>query len=89
MIVSSMVEKALRKNGMSTYAVVAKVAIIVVGVFMILSQLGIATAIVNDAFILLVAAVAVAFAIAFGIGGKEFAAKTLKKLEEKKEDKAE
>lgn len=89
MIVSSMIEKALRKNGMSTYAVVAKVAIIVVGVFMILSQLGIATAIVNDAFILLVAAVAIAFAIAFGIGGKEFAAKTLKKLEEKKEDKAE
>lgn len=89
MIVSSMVEKALRKNGMSTYAVVAKVAIIVVGVFMILSQLGIATAIVNDAFILLVAAVAIAFAIAFGIGGKEFAAKKLKKLEEKKEDKAE
>lgn len=89
MIVSSMVEKALRKNGMSTYAVVAKVAIIVVGVFMILSQLGIATAIVNDAFILLVAAVAIAFAIAFGIGGKEFAAKTLRKLEEKKEDKAE
>lgn len=89
MIVSSMVEKALRKNGMSTYAAVAKVAIIVVGVFMILSQLGIATAIVNDAFILLVAAVAIAFAIAFGIGGKEFAAKTLKKLEEKKEDKAE
>ncbi len=89
MIVSSMVEKALRKNGMSTYAVVAKVAIIVVGVFMILSQLGIATAIVNDAFILLVAAVAIAFAIAFGIGGKEFAAKTLKKLEEKKEDKVE
>lgn len=89
MIVSSMVEKALRKNGMSTYAVVAKAAIIVVGVFMILSQLGIATAIVNDAFILLVAAVAIAFAIAFGIGGKEFAAKTLKKLEEKKEDKVE
>lgn len=89
LIVGSMVEKALRKNGMSTYAVVAKVAINVVGVFMILSQLGIASAIVNDAFILIVAAVAVAFAIAFGIGGKEFAAKTLKKLEEKKEDKAE
>lgn len=89
LIVGSMVEKSLRKNGMGTYAVVAKVAINVVGVFMILSQLGIASAIVNDAFILIVAAVAVAFAIAFGIGGKEFAAKTLKKLEEKKEDKAE
>lgn len=89
LIVGSMVEKALRKNGVGTYATVAKVAINVVGVFMILSQLGIASAIVNDAFILIVAAVAVAFAIAFGIGGKEFAAKTLKKLEEKKEDKAE
>lgn len=87
MIVSSMVEKALRKSGMNSYAVVAKIAIIIVGVFMILSELGIATAIVNEAFTLIVAAVAIAFAIAFGIGGKEFAARTLKKLEEKKEEK--
>lgn len=89
MIVSSMVEKAMRKNGLNSYAVVAKIAIIVVGVFMILSELGIAAAIVNEAFTLIVAAVAIAFAIAFGIGGKEFAAKTLKKLEEKKEEKKE
>ncbi|MCM1117895.1 MAG: mechanosensitive ion channel [bacterium] len=89
MIVSSMVEKALRKNGMNNYAVVSKVAIIIVGVFMILSQLHIASAIVNEAFTLILSAVAIAFAIAFGIGGKEFAAKTLKKLEEKKEDKKE
>lgn len=88
-IVSSMVEKALRKNGLNTYAVVAKAAIIVVGVFMILSQLGIAAEIVNSAFVLIVAALAVAFAIAFGVGGKEFAAKALKKLEEKKDDKNE
>lgn len=89
MIVSSMVEKALRKAGMNSYAVVAKIAIIVVGVFMILSHLGIADAIVNKAFTLILAAVAIAFAIAFGIGGKEFAARTLKKLEEKKEDQKE
>lgn len=89
MIVSSMVEKALRKAGMNSYAVVAKVAIIVVGIFMILSHLGIADAIVNEAFTLILAAVAIAFAIAFGIGGKEFAARTLKKLEEKKEDQKE
>ena len=38
------------------------------------------------ALCLLVAALAVAFAIAFGLGGKEFAFKTLKKLEEKKEE---
>ena len=89
MIVSSMVEKAMRKNGMNSYAVVAKIAIIGVGIFMILSELGIATAIVNEAFTLIVSAVAIAFAIAFGIGGKEFAARTLKKLEEKKEEKKE
>ena len=89
LIVSSMVEKALRKNGMGTYAVVVKAAIIIAGIFMILSELGIAASIVNDAFHLIVAAIAVAFAIAFGIGGKEFAARALKKLEDKKEDKAE
>ena len=89
LIVSSMVEKALRKNGLNTYAVVAKAAVILVGVFMILSQLGIAAEIVNSAFVLIIAALAVAFAIAFGVGGKEFAAKALKKLEEKKDDKNE
>ena len=89
LIVSSMVEKAMRKNGMGTYAVVVKAAIIIAGIFMILSELGISASIVNDAFHLIVAAIAVAFAIAFGIGGKEFAARALKKLEDKKEDKAE
>ena len=89
LIVSSMVEKALRRNGMNTYATVAKVVIIVVGIFMILSELGIASMIVNEAFQMIVTAVAVAFAIAFGIGGKEFAARALKKLEDKKEDKTE
>lgn len=89
LIVSSMAEKALRRNGMNTYAVVAKAAIIVAGVFMILSELGIASSIVNDTFHLTVLAIAVAFAIAFGIGGRDFAAKALKKLEDKKEEKAE
>lgn len=88
-IVASMAEKALRKNGLDTYAVVAKVAIIVVGVFMILNQLGIAAEIVNSAFVLIVAALAVAFAIAFGIGGKDFAADALKKLGDKKDNKDE
>lgn len=89
---SSVAEKALRKNGFTTFAVVAKVAIITVGAFMILSQLGIAAEIVNTAFKLILAAVAVAFAVAFGVGGKEFASNTLKKLEDsaaKKDDKEE
>ncbi len=83
-------EKALRKNGMNLPAVVAKTAILVVAAFMVLSQLGIAQDIVNSTFKLLVAALAVAFAIAFGVGGKDFASRVLKKMEDnmdKKEDK--
>lgn len=86
---SAVAEKALRKNGFHTFALVAKVAILTVGAFMILSQLGIAADIVNTAFKLILAALAVAFAVAFGIGGKDFAANTLKKLEDstaKKDD---
>ena len=47
---------------------------------MVLIQLGIATTIVSAAFIIVLGALAVAFAIAFGIGGRDFAANTLKKL---------
>lgn len=54
LIVSSMVEKVLRKNGFSGFAVAAKVAIIIVAVFMILSQLNIASDIVNTAFELII-----------------------------------
>ena len=86
-IISTIVEKALNKNGFKSYSVIAKVAILALGVFIILSQLGIASEIVNSAFILILAALAVAFAVAFGIGGREFAAHVLKKLEEKTEKK--
>lgn len=79
---SSLVEKALRKNGLAAYGLIAKAAILVLGAFMVLSQLGIAADIVNSAFKLILAAVAVAFAIAFGVGGRDFASHTLKKLED-------
>lgn len=64
-------------------ALVAKVAVYVLVAFLCLSQLGVATAIVETTFILIVAAVAVAVAIAFGVGGRTFAANTLEKLEKK------
>ncbi|MFR2692887.1 MAG: hypothetical protein ACLTBV_20045 [Enterocloster bolteae] len=57
--------------------------------FLCLSQLEIAPVIVETTFILIVAALAVAFAIAFGIGGRNFAANTLEKLEKKLENKEE
>ena len=58
-------------------AKILKVIIYVVAGFMILSQLDFAATIVNWAFILTLSALAVAFAIAFGIGGTDFAKKTL------------
>jgi len=64
-------------------AIVAKVAVYTVAGFMILSQLGIATEIVNTAFVLTLAAIAVSFALAFGLGGKDFAKKTLDRVDEK------
>ena len=50
---------------------------------MTLSQLGFAKSIVNIAFIIILAGLAIAFAISFGLGGREFASRCLTKLEEK------
>ncbi|MBQ3790611.1 MAG: mechanosensitive ion channel [Lachnospiraceae bacterium] len=87
MLASSLAARILRKNGWDGFVLPVRGAIYVIAAFMILNQLGIAAVIVNSAFILLFAAVAVAFAIAFGIGGKDFAKDCLKKLEEKKDHK--
>lgn len=85
-ICNAIVQKALAKGGQTTYALPVKCAIYVLGGFMVLNELGIASEIVNTAFILIVAALAIAFAIAFGLGGKDFAGRALKKLEDKHED---
>ena len=87
MLASSLAARILRKNGWDGFVLPVRGAIYVIAAFMILNQLGISAVIVNSAFILLFAAVAVAFAIAFGIGGKDFAKDCLKKLEEKKDHK--
>ena len=78
-------EKALKKTGFASYALIARIAIFTIAAFMILNQLGIASQIVNYTFIFIMAALAIAFAVAFGIGGREYAAKALKKLTEKEE----
>lgn len=62
---------------------VAQVAIIAISVFMALDQLGLAASIVNAAFILTLGALALAFGLSFGLGGKDFAAKYLQKLDHK------
>lgn len=60
---------------------IAKYAIITISIFMALDQLGVASSIVNSAFILILGGLALAFGLAFGLGGKDFAAKHLRKLD--------
>ena len=72
--------KALRKENHAVLALISKITIYTIGIFMILSELSIAKEIVNTAFLLILAALAAAFAISFGIGGRDFAGKVLKKL---------
>ncbi len=57
-------------------------AIIVLTVFIVLSQLDIAENIVNIAFLLILGGVCLAFGLAFGLGGKGYAENMLKKLHE-------
>ena len=66
-----------------TIALITKVAIVTVGAFITLYQLGIAKSIINSSFIIVLGAFAVAFAIAFGVGGRDFAKSMLSKLEKK------
>lgn len=82
-IVETIVVRLLKKSGQTALAFVAKVVIYVIGIFMILSELRIAPVIVNSAFVILIAGIGVAIAIAFGTGGREFAGRLLKKLEDK------
>ena len=67
-------------------AKIVKVAVFTLAGFMILSQLDIASTIVNTAFIVTISAIAISFAIAFGIGGKDFAKKTLDRVDDKIDD---
>lgn len=84
-----LVEKMLIKHNLKKYALISKALIIVIAIFMVLTELGIAPAIVSAAFIISLAAIAVAFAVAFGVGGRDFARKMLDKLDKKIEEKDE
>ncbi len=81
---AGLADKALSK--MKPVGTVIRILIYTVAAFMILSQLEFATVIVNYAFIISLCALALAFAIAFGIGGRDFAKKTLGKLDNQMSD---
>ena len=60
-------------HGGPTLSRVGRIGIIVIAVFMALQQLGIATDIVTTAFAILFGAIALAMALAFGLGNRELA----------------
>lgn len=69
-------------SGSKLFGEFIRYGIIVFAVFMTLDQLQFAKTIVNTSFTIILGALAVAFALAFGLGGREFAAKQLEKADE-------
>lgn len=82
-LVERLLPNILKNSYSRTLALAAKYAIFTISIFMALDQLGVAETIVNAAFILVLGGLALAFGLAFGLGGREFAAKYLGKLDEK------
>lgn len=80
--------KASGGAGAEFTASVSKIAIIVLGTAIGLRFMGLADDIINLAFGLILGAIAVAFALAFGLGGREPAGKVVQRLLGKAEDEA-
>jgi hypothetical protein len=77
---ANLADKTIQASGASQaglLALAARIAILVLTGAMALRQMGLANEIVNLAFGLLLGAIAVAAALAFGIGGREIAAREL------------
>ncbi|WP_114571490.1 mechanosensitive ion channel [Exiguobacterium flavidum] len=84
-LVKRMMDGLFGHSELSILSNVAKYAILALTVFMALGQLGVAATIVNAAFVLILGAVALAFGLAFGLGGRDNASRYLDKLEKKAE----
>ena len=82
-LIERILQNIVKHNYSRTLATIAKYTIFVITVFMALDQLGVAHSIVNAAFILVLGGLMLAFGLAFGLGGKAFAAKYLGKLDNK------
>lgn len=85
-IIAGVVERS--EQGSKFLANIVRVLIMGLVLAMGLKAMGIADSIVNLAFGLTLGAVAVAFALAFGLGGRDAAARLLKRLQDKAESEA-
>jgi hypothetical protein len=81
-LVAELIEKSAVNNA-RTLGLAAKISILVLTVTMGLSQMGLASEIITLAFVFLAGALAISFAIAFGIGGRDLAARKLAEIDEK------
>jgi len=84
--VSQAIAVALKNmNDESAYLIekITYYSIVVLTIFIVLSQLNIAKNIVTIAFLLILGAFCLAFGLAFGLGGKDYAADLLKKFKDK------
>lgn len=75
--------KNMEEKTANTIGTIANYAIIILTVFIILGQLNIAGPIVTNAFTILFGAICLALGLAFGLGGKEWAADIVRKYLEK------
>jgi hypothetical protein len=71
--------KASKKPQADLFAAISRVSILIFAGAMALRQMGLASDIINMAFAFLLGAVAVAAAIAFGIGGRDYAGRQIEK----------
>jgi len=78
--IANLAGEALSKTDSAWMGSIAKIAIMGMFLAFSLSTMGIAENIVNMAFGLTLGAAAVAFALAFGLGGREAAGKQLEKF---------
>lgn len=72
-----------RATGSQLSGKVVEGILLVLGVFMALSQLNLAATIVQTAFLFIIGGLSVAFALSFGLGGRDFASKQLERLDSK------
>lgn len=88
--ISTVLSSSLKNMKDKTAELIEKItyySIVIFTVFLVLGQLKIAQDIITNAFTLVFGAFCLAFGIAFGLGGKDFASDILKNIRERKDTK--
>ncbi len=90
LLLANMASKAIKSSSLPSadfVSLASRVAIIIFASAMALGQMGIASQIINMAFGLLLGAIAIAIALSFGLGGRDYAAAMLNEWQGNKKKK--